>query len=171
MGRPDTGRADRCAGGRVVRSARDFFSPGGWTDRNRKTEYLGTNNARVEGAVAARKKTARKKTTRKKTTAKALIKRVDREITAISKDVEKRLAPLRREIQKAERQAGTEASRLLRQARARLNKVEIKGTADWQKFLRQRRRDISKALGQIESAVRPKAKKKTARRKKARARA
>ena len=64
-------------------------------------------------------------------------------------------------------QAGSEAAKLLRQARARLNKVQIQGHSDVQKFLRKSRRQISKGLTSAERTVRPK-RKTTARKKVAR---
>jgi hypothetical protein len=106
-----------------------------------------------EGSVATRKKTARKKT------GGQLLKSIDKELSDLSKAIEKNLAPLRREIDKAERKAGTEGARLLREARSRLNQVEIKGHSDWTQFLRGSRRDLSKALTDLERSVRPKRKK------------
>jgi hypothetical protein len=122
-----------------------------------------------EGGIAM----AARKTTRKKTAArkrgKGLVDTIEKELADLSKAMEKRLAPLRKEIDKAERQAGTEGARLLREARRRLNKVEIKGQSDLEKFLRRSRRDLSKALTGLEQSVRPKrkkaARKKTARKK------
>ena len=127
--------------------------------------------------MTARKKTAsKKKATRKKAgrrkTGGDLLKTVDKELNDLSKAIDKQLAPLRKEIEKAERKAGTEGARLLREARRRRNDVEIRGHSDWTKFLRTSRRDLSKALTGLEQAVRPKrktAKKKA--KKKARARA
>jgi hypothetical protein len=119
--------------------------------------------------VAARKKTARKKkVTRKKTRAKggALIKAIDKELSGLSKAIDKRLAPLRKEIEKAERQAGSGGARLLREARKRLNEIEIKGHSDWTQFLQKSRRDLSGTLIGLERSVRPK-RKKTAKKKKA----
>jgi hypothetical protein len=84
-----------------------------------------------------------------------LVQRIDRELTDLSKQIERRLAPLRREIRKAEKQAGSEAGRLLREARRRLDAVQVKGHADWQKFLRRSKRDLSAALGQLERSVAP----------------
>jgi len=123
--------------------------------------------------VTARKKTAgRKKATRKKAGRRKaggdLLKTVDKELNDLSKAIDKRLAPLRKEIEKAERKAGTEGARVLREARKRLNDVEIRGHSDWTKFLRTSRRDLSKALTGLEEAVRPKRK---AAKKKAQARA
>ena len=117
----------------------------------------------------ARKKTGRKKAARKKTGGQ-LLKSIDKELSDLSKAIEKNLAPLRKEIDKAERKAGTEGARLLREARSRLNQVEIKGHSDWTQFLRGSRRDLSKALTGLERSVRPKRKKvakKTPRKKKA----
>ena len=124
-----------------------------------------------------KKKTTRKKTTRKKASRKKtarqrgtqLLKTIDKEMSQLSKVVDKRLAPLRREIEKAERKAGTRGSKLLREARKRLNAVQIEGHSDLTKFLRKQRRELSHALTEIEHSVRPKRKKTT--RKKATARA
>jgi hypothetical protein len=128
--------------------------------------------------VAARKKTVRKKASRKKSPASRarrpkggaqLLEAIDKELSDLSKAVDKNLAPLRRQIEKAERQAGREGARMLREARKRLNEVEIKGHSDWMQFLRRSRRELSKTLTDLESAVRPKRKtaaaKKTVRRK------
>jgi hypothetical protein len=70
----------------------------------------------------------------------------------------------------AERQAGSEAAKLLRQARTRIHRVEIRGDSDAQKFLKQRRRQLSKGLTQVERTVRPKRKKTATRKKTARRR-
>ena len=120
--------------------------------------------------MAARKKTARKKkATRKKRSARGggLIGAIDKELSSLSKTIDKNLAPLRKEIEKAERQAGSEGARLLREARKRLNQIEIKGHSDWTQFLRKSRRDLSGTLAGIERSVRPK-RKKTAKKKTAR---
>jgi hypothetical protein len=53
----------------------------------------------------------------------------------------------------------------LRQTRARLNKVQIQGHSDVQKFLRKSRRQISKGLTSAEQSVRKVTRKKTARKK------
>jgi len=119
----------------------------------------------------AARKTTRKKTTRRKTAArkstKTLVDSVEKEIADISKALDKQLAPLRKQIDKAERQAGTEGARLLREARKYLNAIEIKGHSDLNTFLKRSRRDVSKALTELEHTVRPK-RKKTTRKKTAR---
>ncbi len=53
---------------------------------------------------------------------------------------------------------------MLREARKRLNDIELKGGSDVKKFLRQRRRDLSKALTDLSQTVRP-SRKKTRRKK------
>ena len=111
--------------------------------------------------MATRKKTTRKKAGRKKITRKALIKEIDKELAGLSKAVDKRLAPLLKEIDKAERQAGSEGARLLREARKRLNRVEIKGKSDWTQFLKKSQRELSGVLTDLERTVRPKRKKTT----------
>ncbi len=115
--------------------------------------------------MAARKK----KTTRKKSAARkrggALLKTIDKELASLSRSIDKQLAPLRKEIEKAERQAGTGSARVIREARKRLNQIEIKGHSDWTQFLRKSRRDLSGALTELEKSVRPK--KKAAKKKKA----
>ncbi len=108
---------------------------------------------------------AKKKTTRKRRSRPDLLKDIDKELKALTKSIDKRLAPLRKEIEKAERRAGTEGARLLREARKRLNQVQIKGHSDVNKFIRSRRRDLSKALTDLEHSVRPA--RKTAKKKKA----
>lgn len=112
--------------------------------------------------MAARKTTRRKsarKATRKsgkarKTSQRALLKTIDRELKDLSKQLEARLRPLRTEMAKAEKRAGSGAARLLGQAKARLGKVKITGHGDWEKFLRRSRADLTKALGQLERSVR-----------------
>ena len=76
---------------------------------------------------------------RKKSRRKSLIDSIEKELKDLSKDLERRLRPLRREVDKAEKKAGAGTAKLLREARARLNKVAIQGDSDLQKFLRQRR--------------------------------
>jgi len=143
------------------------------------------NQRSKEGQVAARKKTARKttrkkasgrkaakkKTTRKKArTGRRGLDALEKELAGLSKSIDKSLAPLRKEIDKAERQAGTEGARLLREARRRINQLEIKGHSDFTQFLLRSRRDLSSALTGLEKSVRPKrkaTKKKTTRKKKA----
>lgn len=115
---------------------------------------------------ATRKKTSRKKGTRKKSRARKktarrrksrtdLGKRIEKEISDLSKQVEKRLKPLRQELDRAERKAGTGTSRVLRETRKRLNDIQLKGESNFKKFLRSRRRDLSKALTELSEAVRP----------------
>lgn len=128
-----------------------------------------------------RKKSARRKTKLSKRGAR-LIDSIEKELADLSKSIDKRMGPLRKEIEKAERQAGSGGARLLREARRKLNQLEIKGHTDWNQFLRRSRRDLSKALTEFEQSVRPKrktakkktkkkkAKKKTARKKAARRR-
>ena len=103
--------------------------------------------------VAARKSMRTK--LRSRVNRRRLVQRIDREINDLSRQIERRLAPLRREIRKAEKQAGSEAARLLREARRRLDAVQVKGHADWQNFLRRSKRDLSTALGQLERSVAP----------------
>jgi hypothetical protein len=103
--------------------------------------------------VAARK--SMRANLRSRVNRRRLVQRIDREITDLSKQIERRIAPLRREIQRAEKQAGSEAARLLREARRRLDAVQVKGHADWQNFLRRSKRDLSKALGQLERSMSP----------------
>ncbi len=114
--------------------------------------------------MAAKKKAARKKTARKVQPAK-LVQAIEKELKVISKQIEKRLAPLRKEIDKAERKAGTRGAKLLREARHKLNTVDLKGRSDLDQFLRRRRRELSKALTELEGTVKPA--RKTAKRKKA----
>jgi hypothetical protein len=127
--------------------------------------------------VAAKKKTSKKKVTRKKTAKKkvaarkqaaAVVASIEKDLKNISKQIEKSLAPLRKEIDKAERKAGSGGARLLRQARAKLNAVDLKGHSELDAFLRKSRRELSKTLSDLERSVRPKA---TARKKPARKKA
>lgn len=105
---------------------------------------------------------------RKKSRRKSLIDSIEKELKDLSKHVERRLAPLRKEVDKAERKAGTGTAKLLRQARARLNEVQISGDSELKKFLRQRKRQLSKGLTETEKVVRPKRKKKASRKSPAR---
>ncbi len=107
--------------------------------------------------MAVKKKTAKKKAARKKQPLK-LLDSVDKELKDISRQIEKSLAPLRKEIEKAERKAGTEGARLLREARHKLNGVNLKGQSELDQFLRKKRRELSKTLSGLEKAVRPKRK-------------
>jgi hypothetical protein len=124
----------------------------------------------VAAKKSKRKKTARKKPTRRKTARRrsgSVLDAIDRELADLSKQIDRRLAPLRREIERAERQVGTEAAKQLRRARRQLDQVTVTGHSDWKKFLRGSKRDLSRALGQLERSVRPVAKKKAAGKKKA----
>jgi hypothetical protein len=114
--------------------------------------------------MAARKRKTRSKKTRGRS-GKSLVDSIQRQLKDLSREVDRRLRPIRKEIEKAERQGGREAARLLRQARARLNQVEVKGDSELSKFLRQRRRQLSMGIAQAERAVRPKRKKATRRKK------
>jgi hypothetical protein len=114
--------------------------------------------------VAARRKKARSRKTRARSGG-SLVDSIQRQLKDLSREVDRRLEPIRKEIEKAEQQGGTGAARLLRQARARLNKVEVKGDSELSKFLRQSRSQISKGITQAERAVRPKRKKGTRRKK------
>lgn len=132
--------------------------------------------------MAAKKKTTRKKaakrSTRKKTTKRStrkkkmngakLLKAADRELTAVAKRIDKQIDRMGKEMRKAERQAARETARLLRQARTKLDKLPVKGSSEWNKFLRQSKKDLSKTLGSLERSVKPKPvrkKKKTAKKK------
>lgn len=123
--------------------------------------------------MAARKKTTRKKSARKKSARKKggakLIDTIEKELADLSKTVDKRVNTLRKEVDKAERKAGTEGARLLREAKKRLNKLEIGGHSEWRSFLRKSRRGLSDALSDLEKSVRPK--KKAARKKAAKKKA
>jgi hypothetical protein len=103
----------------------------------------------------ARKKTARKTSARAKRDAEKLLSRINSEVKDLTKEVEKRLKPLQKEIEKAERKAGTQGARLLREARKRLNDVDLQGGSDMMSFLRKRRSDLSKAITELEGTVRP----------------
>ena len=48
------------------------------------------------------------------------------------------------------------AAKLIRQARAKLDKMEVRGSGEWNRFLRDSKRDLSKTLGKLERSVRPK---------------
>lgn len=113
--------------------------------------------------MAAKKKS--RKASRKKR--KSLIDTIEKELSDIAKALEKRLSALRKELDKAERQASTGGARVIRDARKRINKIEIKGHSDFESFLKRQRRELSKTLTGLEKSVRPK--KKKARKKKARA--
>ena len=116
--------------------------------------------------MAAKKKAAKKKKTARKS--KNLVDVIEEELRDLSKDLERRLRPLQKQVGIAERKAGSATAKLLRQARARLNKLSIAGESDLKKFLRKQRRQISKGLTETEKAVRPKRKKKAVRKKAAR---
>jgi hypothetical protein len=124
--------------------------------------------------MATRKKTTRKKATRKKTTkrtprkktakqnAAKLLKAADRELTALAKRIDKQIDRMGKEMRKAERQAAREAAKKLRGARSKLDKLQVKGSGDLNKFLRQSKKDLSKTLEKLERSVKPKpARKKT----------
>ena len=110
--------------------------------------------------AARKKKTSRKKGAVRKRGG-ALLKTIDKELASLQRSIDRQLAPLRKEIEKAERQAGTGGARVIREARKRLNQIEIKGRSDWTQFLRKSRRDLSGALTELEKTVRPKKKKAT----------
>ena len=114
--------------------------------------------------MTARKKTARKKSIQRKANPKGLLHAADRELAQLSKRFDRRMVGLGRGIQKAEREAGREAAKLLHQARAKLDKMNVRGSSDWDKFLRDTKRDLSRTLGKLERSVRPQPvrKKKTA---------
>lgn len=97
-----------------------------------------------------------KKFVRRKAGQAASLDRIEGDLKELAKRMERALAPLRREIAKAEKRAGANAARLLRRARVALNKVEIGSRSDWHRFLRQSRSDLAKALGQLERSVQPK---------------
>lgn len=117
--------------------------------------------------MAARKRTAKRSATGKKPAKKAknLVDSIEKELKDLSKDLERRLRPLQKQVGIAERKAGSATAKLLRQARARLNRLSIAGESDLKKFLRKQRRQISKGLSETEKAVRPKRKKKPVRKK------
>lgn len=124
--------------------------------------------------MAARKKASRKKASRKKTAKQRkragdqLVKRLDKELKQLAKDIDRRLKPLQKEFQKAERRAGTEGARLLRQARKRVNAIDLGGHSDLMVFMRKQRRGISHALSELETGVRPHRKKAAGKKKAAR---
>ncbi len=131
---------------------------------------MGGSPPRCEGGfdVAAKKKATKKKAVRKKATKKKgdLVDSIEKELKDLSRDLERRLKPLQKQVGIAERKAGSATAKLLRQARAQLNKISIAGESDLKKFLRKQRRQISKGLSETEKAVRPKRKKKAGARKK-----
>ena len=98
-----------------------------------------------------------------------MIDAADRELAMLSKRIEKQMARVEREIHKAERDLGREAAKLLHQARGKLDMMQVRGSSEWVKFLRESKRDLSKTLGKVERVIRPKpaAKKKTAKKKSA----
>jgi hypothetical protein len=123
--------------------------------------------------MTAKKKTARKKSTRRKTArksrpnAKSLLHAADRELAQLSNRFETQLALVGRETQPPPPHPGREAAKLLRQARAKLDKMQVRGSSEWDKFLRKSKRDLSQTLGKLEKTVspKPKSKKKTAKKK------
>jgi len=130
--------------------------------------------------MATRKKTARKKATRTKkagrrpTRASDALARIERELPGTlreySKDVQKRLARLEKEIDKATTATQKQATRLLREASYWLGQLETRGDAAWQKLTGRYRRDAVDMLRRLEELVplRRAARKKVAKKKTAR---
>jgi hypothetical protein len=107
--------------------------------------------------MAARKKSAKKKSTRKKAAKKkaSMGATIDRELRDLAKRMEQEIKKLERTIDAAQVQAGREAAKLIHQARMGLARADIRGSAEWQKFLRRSQSDLVKALGRLEKAVKP----------------
>jgi len=130
--------------------------------------------------MTARKKTSRKKTSRKKTARRSAIRRFEDEVLpadlrAYSRRVRAGLTKLEREIEKSQRDARRRWTRLLRDTSHQLGKIEQQGEKRFRQRATQARRDAVKLLKRLERAIEPPkkkpARKKTATRKKARARA
>jgi hypothetical protein len=121
-------------------------------------------NSAKENTLAARKKSAKKKAARKTAAKKRASMRaaVDRELHDLAKRTEREIKKLERTIDAAQAEAGREAAKLIHQARMGLARADIRGSAEWQKFLRRSQADLVKSLGSLEKAVKPKAKRKKA---------
>jgi ElaB/YqjD/DUF883 family membrane-anchored ribosome-binding protein len=111
----------------------------------------------------AAKKSSRKKSTRK--SASRLGGMIDKDLGDLSKRIEKQVRELGRDLDRAQVQAARRAARLLHQARSELNKVPVKGTSDWHKFLRDSKRDLSGLLAKLEKTLRTSSRKTTGRKK------
>ncbi len=91
---------------------------------------------------------------------------IDRELAGLSRRVESQFRQLVGGVDRAQVEAAGEAARLLREARAQLGRIPLRGNSELDQFLRDTRRDLSGLLTRIEKTVRPTAPRKNAARKK-----
>ena len=80
---------------------------------------------------------------------------IDRELAGLSRRVGSQFRQLVGGVDRAQVEAAGEAARLLREARAQLGKIPLRGNSELDQFLRDTRRDLSGLLTRIEKTVRP----------------
>ena len=118
---------------------------------------------------ATRRKAARKKVRRRKGPIARLEEELPKTLREYTKEVNKRLNHLEREVERGQAQARRRAARLIRQASHELGKHSGKGEKGWRGLTAPYRRDAVHLLRRLERAVAParkKASRKKARRKK-----
>ena len=111
--------------------------------------------------MAAAKKSTMKKATKKASGrargAAAALSRLELPSTlqAYSKQVQKRLALLEKEIERAQTEARRRAARLLRTASHELGRLEAGGEQGWRKLAGDAQKQAIKLLAQLEKAIAP----------------
>ncbi len=76
-------------------------------------------------------------------------------LQAYSKQVQKRLAALEKEIERAQTEARRRAARLLRKASHELGRLEAGGEQGWRKLAGDAQKQAIKLLAQLEKAIAP----------------
>lgn len=111
--------------------------------------------------MASAKKSTMKKATKKgsgraKGAAAALARlELPPTLQAYSKQVQKRLALLEKEIERAQTEARSRAARLLRKASHELGRLEAGGEQGWRKLAGDAQKQAIKLLAQLEKAIAP----------------
>jgi hypothetical protein len=117
--------------------------------------------------TAARKKTARKKTTarkapRKKTGArkqarktpqKSLATELPKSFAAFRKELNRDLTALEREVEAAGKDTRRRLTRLVREASHHLGHIEARGASEWKKLSAQATRDVERTMRRVKKAI------------------
>jgi hypothetical protein len=119
--------------------------------------------------MTARKKAARKKTAGKGATRKSALTRLEDKLPASLRDyakrVNKQLNALERDVERAIPQARRRTARLIREASHKLGAIEARGEKAWRGRADHMTRDAQKLLRRLEKAVAPAPRKRAAKKK------
>ena len=120
--------------------------------------------------MTARKRTTRKtrkKASRRRSTLSRLEAELPKTLRGYTREVQKRLNHLEREVERASVPYRRRAAKLIREASHHLGSLQARGESGWRRQAQPYRKKAQQMLRKLERAVAPPAKRKATRRKKA----